>query len=103
MFPRPLIYLDTTRYDYLASKTRSIIIPAAAFDSVPSDLAVYLSNKTLKALAGPETDIDESITAFKVKGAMSGGTLQTLIALLEEVPREKAMYASTDHALNTGM
>lgn len=57
----------------------------------------------MKTLAGPDTDIDESISAFRVRGAMSGGTFQSLVALLEEVPAEKAMYAFADHGLNTGV
>ncbi|KAF8886011.1 hypothetical protein BD779DRAFT_1532051 [Infundibulicybe gibba] len=35
-------------FDYLATKTHSIIVPACGMDSIPSDLCVYLSNKTLK-------------------------------------------------------
>lgn len=90
------------RYDYLATKTHAIIIPACGFDSLPSDLAAYLGNKTLKAFAGPDSAVDESVSAFKVKGGMSGGTLQTLIAMLEEVPREKLVAGHRAYALSTG-
>ncbi|KAG8718560.1 hypothetical protein FRC08_004976 [Ceratobasidium sp. 394] len=35
-------------YDFLAYKTGACIIPGAGFDSIPSDLAVYLSTRTLE-------------------------------------------------------
>ena len=94
---------NKARYDYLASKTHTIIVPGCGFDSVPSDIIVHLSNRTLKALAGPDASIDESISAWKVKGAgLSGGTFQTLIADIEEVPRDKFIWAHQDWALSTG-
>jgi hypothetical protein len=57
----------------------------------------------LKALAGPETSIDESLSAFEVKGGVSGGTMQTAISALEEVPRYKLALGHQDYALMTGM
>lgn len=91
------------RFDYVAHKTGAMIIPACGFDSAPSDLAVYLSNKTLKALVGPSTDISTSLTAFDVSGALSGGTLATFITALEQVPRYKIQVAHKDWAMSTHM
>ncbi|EKM53778.1 uncharacterized protein PHACADRAFT_260290, partial [Phanerochaete carnosa HHB-10118-sp] len=90
-------------YDYLASKTHAVIIPACGFDSVPSDLSVYLSNKTLKALAGPEANIDSSITAFKLKGTISSGSFQTFVSAFEDVPLQKLREALRDWALSTAI
>ena len=89
------------RYDFIASKTHAIILPACGFDSIPSELAVFLSNKTLKALAGPGTEIDTSITAFDVSGAISGGTLSTFITAIEQVPRYKLQIYHKDCAMST--
>ncbi len=69
---------------------------------MPSDLAVHLSNKTLKALSGSDTDIEESVSAFKLAGTISGGTVQSILSAVTEVPREKMRIAMLDHALSTG-
>jgi hypothetical protein len=37
------------RYEYIATKTGAIIVPSCGMDSVPSDLSVFVGNKTLKA------------------------------------------------------
>jgi hypothetical protein len=78
-----------------------MIIPACGFDSVPSELAVFLANKTLKTLAGPDTEIDTSISAFKVAGALSGGTFASFLTAVEQVPRYKIHLAHQDWALST--
>ncbi|KAI0686268.1 Saccharopine dehydrogenase-domain-containing protein [Cytidiella melzeri] len=88
-------------YDFVASKTHAMIIPACGFDSVPSELAVFLSNKTLKTLAGADTEIDTSITAFNVKGGLSGGSFNTFFTAVEQVPRYKMQIGHTDWALST--
>lgn len=95
--------LVVCRVDYLASKTRAIIIPAAGFDSVPSDLAVYLSNKTLKALAGPDAEIEESISAFELPAEISGGSYATMLCAMSEVPRNMLQAGQRDYALSTGI
>ncbi|KAI0343620.1 NAD-P-binding protein [Trametopsis cervina] len=89
------------KYDYAASKTHAIIIPSCGFDSVPSDLAVFLGNKTLKTLVGPDSEIDSSISAFDVKGSVSGGTFSTIINTFEEVPPYKLQLGMQDWALST--
>jgi short subunit dehydrogenase-like uncharacterized protein len=87
-------------FDYAATKTGSVIIPASGLDSIPSDIVVYLANKTLKAQLGPNTAIDTSTSAWEMHGGISGGTLGTIIATLEEVPREKLDASSDDFALS---
>jgi hypothetical protein len=87
-------------FDYAATKTGSVIIPAAGLDSVPSDVVVYLANKTLKAQLGPNTAIDTSTSAWEMRGGISGGTLGTILTTLEEVPREKLDASSGDFALS---
>lgn len=89
--------------DYLASKAHAIIIPAAGFDSVPSDLAVYLANKTLKALAGPDAEIEESISSFELPAEISGGSYATMLCAMNEVPRAMLQAGQRDYALSTGL
>ncbi|KAK7691924.1 hypothetical protein QCA50_005329 [Cerrena zonata] len=87
-------------YDYLATKTHAIIIPSSGMDSMPSDLSVYLSNKTLKTLVGPDTMIDESTSAFDVLWGASGGSIATLLSSLEDVPKLKRAMARTNFVLS---
>jgi len=87
-------------FDYYATKTGSIIVPSCGMDSVTSDLPVFLSNKTLKAFAGPTATLDTSTTAYKVKGGVSGGTLSTAIATIEEIPSHKLKAAYNDYGLS---
>ncbi|OSC96785.1 hypothetical protein PYCCODRAFT_1378483 [Trametes coccinea BRFM310] len=87
-------------YDYLATKTGAIIVPACGMDSVPGDIAVYLSNQTLKKKLGPQTDLGLSETFYTLRVAPSGGSFATLLSLYEEVPRLKVQEAHRDYALS---
>ncbi|KAG8791765.1 hypothetical protein FRC12_008186 [Ceratobasidium sp. 428] len=78
-------------YDYLAHKTGACIVPASGFDSIPSDLAAYLSVQTLEKKllgSGLPTPLDiKSVGSHTVKGfGVSGGTAATMFSGLEEVP-----------------
>ncbi|KAG8735273.1 hypothetical protein FRC10_010803 [Ceratobasidium sp. 414] len=79
------------RHDFLAHKTGACIIPCAGFDSIPSDLAAYLSARTLKKhMSGPGPLSVKSTGAhqWKIFG-LSGGSRATILSLFEEVPPEK--------------
>lgn len=87
-FEVPILFF--ARLDYFATKTGAIIVPSCGFDSVPSDAAAYLANKTLKAI-GPSTngeylDVDTSISAFSFRGGVSGGTVNSFMTTIESVP-----------------
>lgn len=69
-------------------------------DSVPSDAIVFLANKTLKTLVGPDSEIEDSVTAVKMKGGMAGGSLATVIALMEEVPKNVREMSSRAYSLS---
>lgn len=79
------------RFDYLATKTGSIIVPACGFDSVPSDISAHLANKTLKALgpdgSGEYLSIGDCTSGVAFKGGVSGGTIASAITAMEQVPR----------------
>ncbi|KAG9104014.1 hypothetical protein FRC07_009866, partial [Ceratobasidium sp. 392] len=86
-------------YDYLAHKTGACIIPASGFDSIPSDLAAYLSIQTLeKKLSNSGVDAPlniKSVGAHTVKGfGISGGTAATAISEFEEVPMSAQIKGS---------
>jgi short subunit dehydrogenase-like uncharacterized protein len=90
------------RYDYAATKTGAIIIPCSGLDSIPSDVSAYLANKTLKAVAGPDVAIENSTSAWDIRGGISGGTLGTTIASWEEVPKAKLEASMKDYVLSPG-
>jgi short subunit dehydrogenase-like uncharacterized protein len=79
-----------SRLDYFATKTGAIIVPSCGFDSVPSDAAAYIANKTLKSIGpsanGEYLDLDTSISAFSFRGGVSGGTIASFMSSIEAVP-----------------
>ncbi|CDO75968.1 hypothetical protein BN946_scf184888.g18 [Trametes cinnabarina] len=87
-------------YDYLAMKTGAIIVPACGMDSIPGDITVYLSNRTLKQKLGPETELGLSETFYTLRVAPSGGSFATLMSRFEEVPPTKVKEANSDYALS---
>ena len=87
------------RYDYLAFKTNTLIIPACGFDSIPPDLAVFVSNRYVKAVLGSETSIEDSVTAYNVEGGFSGGSVDSIMSFVEDVPRETLIKSAEDYVL----
>ncbi|XAO26240.1 hypothetical protein I312_105074 [Cryptococcus bacillisporus CA1280] len=75
------------KYHSIASTTGACIVPSCGFDSVPSDLVVYLANQTLQKVR-PGSTLADSTSIFKVKGTISGGTIQSMITLTE-LPKEE--------------
>ncbi|KAG8807282.1 hypothetical protein FRC17_004535 [Serendipita sp. 399] len=75
-------------YDYQAMKTKTIIIPASGFDSVPSDLAAYLSARALAKRRDIELSLGRSVTGLKFSIGFSGGTLATTLSLSEIAPSQ---------------
>ncbi|KAF8588826.1 hypothetical protein K439DRAFT_1405631 [Ramaria rubella] len=88
------------QFDYLASKTRAVIVPSCGFDSIPSDLSAYLSIRTLKEHLGSGVEAGRSVTAHKIKSGVSGGTLSSMYTYLAVIPPEKAMASLQDHSLS---
>lgn len=80
----------------MALKTGALIIPACGFDSVPSDMIVYVSNRYVKAVLGPRTPIEDSVTAYDVWGGFSSGSI---VSFVEDVPRETLIKSASDYAL----
>jgi len=88
------------KFDYLANKNNTMIVPACGFDSVPSDLTVYLSNKTLKSVLGPDASIQDSLTAWSSKAGLSKGTLASAMAMFDSVPKQVLRAVSQPYPFN---
>jgi len=91
------------QFDYLANKKDAIIIPAAGMDSIPSDVVTYLSNKTLKSKLGPDASMEDSVTSYRARGSISGGTLATAISYIEDVPPKLMALATKPYSLSTSV
>ena len=87
------------RYDFMAFKTNALIIPACGFDSIPPDVAVYVSNRYVKSVLGSKTSIEDSVTVYDVKGGFSGGSTDSIMSFVEDVPRETFIKSAKDYAL----
>ena len=65
------------RYDETAKKAGAMLVPFAGFDTVPSDLSVFLAAHEMKTAHDQELASIDLI--YKVKGGFNGGTAATAI------------------------
>ncbi|KAF5317401.1 hypothetical protein D9611_003935 [Ephemerocybe angulata] len=93
-------------YDFAATKNHTIIVPSCGYDSVPSDIAAWLANKTLKTYAAvhrpdePFIGIKSSISAHKVRGGISGGTFASVLATFNDTPTKVLRETSVPYSLS---
>jgi len=99
----PHTFCSAYRFDYVATKTRSIIVPSCGLDSVPADIAPYIANRTLKDAKGPDACLADSMSAVRASVRMAGGTFATLTTLLTEVPAYITARAQQDYSLSPGI
>lgn len=90
------------RYDYVATKNNAIIIPCCGFDSVPADLLALLANNVLKDTVGPQAELGRSLTVYKMKGGLSGGTFSTIMTITE-IPPDEIRRSMEDYSLAPGV
>jgi short subunit dehydrogenase-like uncharacterized protein len=64
-----------------AVETGARIVHACGFDSIPSDLGVFL----LSEEAGADPLVDATLVVRGAKGGVSGGTLASMIGVIDEV------------------
>lgn len=83
----------------MAFKANALIIPACGFDSIPPDIAVFVSNRYVKAVLGPTTSIEDSVTLYDVQGGFSGGSTDSIISFVEDVPRDTLIESAADYVL----
>jgi len=63
------------KYDALAKKSGAMIVPFAGFDSVPSDIGVFLMGQEMSIDHAQAVASIDSV--FKAKGGLNGGTIAT--------------------------
>ncbi|KAI0031986.1 Saccharopine dehydrogenase-domain-containing protein [Vararia minispora EC-137] len=95
----PYIFQIINLCDYQATQTHSVIIPACGWDSAPSDIVVYMANKTLKSRY-PNANIQDCVSAVDVKSPVAGGSFATLFTSLEEVPKNILQYCNEPYPLS---
>ncbi|KAI5119826.1 hypothetical protein M0805_004761 [Coniferiporia weirii] len=83
----PFVHEIISQYDYIATKTRAIIVPSCGFDSIPSDALAFLGARALRAATHGRAGIAQSHTMFSMGGGLSGGTISTALSLLDNIPR----------------
>ncbi|GAB3579118.1 saccharopine dehydrogenase family protein [Calidifontibacter terrae] len=76
------------RFDAVAQRTGARIIPSCGYDSVPSDLGVFLLAEAIHA-AG-DGDLTETTTYASMKGGASGGTIASAIHQADEMRGDSA-------------
>ena len=86
---------ETSRFDYLATKTRAIIVPSCGIDSVPADVIVHLASKTLD-----HAPLGASMTSASLFGGIPGGTIASFLAAWEDVPLDHLRLSARDWALS---
>ncbi|CAO2651654.1 Nn.00g042240.m01.CDS01 [Neocucurbitaria sp. VM-36] len=81
----PWIYDMVAKYDALAKKNHSIIIPECGLDSVPADIMAYVLAREVRKRynAACERAI---MTLYDFKSGISGGTALTMLELLNNFP-----------------
>ncbi|GAC56591.1 hypothetical protein GOHSU_08_01190 [Gordonia hirsuta DSM 44140 = NBRC 16056] len=79
----PFVRFTIDKVDELAKSTGARIVNSCGFDSVPSDLGAYLLYKKA-AEAGAGTLGETTLILHSFRGALSGGTIDSMRALAEE-------------------
>ncbi|KNG45372.1 saccharopine dehydrogenase [Stemphylium lycopersici] len=81
----PWIYDMVAKYDELAKKNNTIIIPECGLDSVPADIMAYVLAREVRKRynAACERAI---MTLYDFKSGISGGTSLTMLELFKKYP-----------------
>ena len=67
-----------------AQKTRAVIVPSSAFDSLPFDLSTYFAVQEVKRSLGPTADVDRVECGFVAQGSFSGGSFASMAAMRKD-------------------
>lgn len=77
-----------TRYQEVAVANGAQLVHCCGFDSIPSDMGVYfLQQHTIANTGNPCDDI--AMRVHRIKGGASGGTVASILNLMEEARRDK--------------
>lgn len=101
-----------SRYDYAATRNHTIIVPSCGYDSVPSDIVVWLANATLKRWdtkyprPGQQyLGIKSSVSAHNPVGGLSGGTFNSMFTMFDTnvTPPEVLRESSVPYSISPGV
>ncbi|HEY5858500.1 MAG TPA: saccharopine dehydrogenase NADP-binding domain-containing protein, partial [Aldersonia sp.] len=77
------------RYHDVAVGTGARIVNSCGFDSVPSDLSVWVTHK--QTLADDTGELTDTTLVAKAKGGLSGGTVATMLGQIEAVAADRSL------------
>lgn len=77
------------KYQDAAKKSGARIVNSCGFDSIPSDLGVYFTQKQAKDKLGHTCD-NIHMRVKAAKGGLSGGTIDSMATIFAEVGQDKA-------------
>ncbi|BGP36697.1 hypothetical protein JCM10449v2_000598 [Rhodotorula kratochvilovae] len=95
----PFIHRTTKRYTRAALDSKALIMHTSGFDSIPSDLGAFLAVQRLKQL-GSDVRAGQVRSAFRAKGGLSGGTIASLMGVIENEDKEGRKLAMGPYALS---
>lgn len=86
----PWIRENIAAFEAQAAATGARIVHCCGFDSIPSDLGVWLVQEEARARFGRPCDAVQ-LTVLRARGGFSGGTVASLLNLLAEAGRNPAL------------
>ena len=81
----PWIYDMIDKYDALARKNKTIIIPECGLDSVPADIMAYVLARQVRKRYNAACE-RAVLTLYAFKSGISGGTSLTMLELFKKYP-----------------
>ncbi|GAA2064622.1 saccharopine dehydrogenase family protein [Williamsia deligens] len=98
----PFVRLSIDKFGEQAASNGARIVHSCGFDSIPSDIGVYLLHRAVAdAGAGEMTDTTLVVRSFK--GGVSGGTIDSMRVIAQEAKDPATRRTLLDkHALSTG-
>ncbi|USE34329.1 hypothetical protein [Endozoicomonas sp. SCSIO W0465] len=78
------------RYEETAQKSGARIVHCSGFDSIPSDMGVYFTQRKAKEVLGSFC-MEISMRVKAAKGGLSGGTLASMINITREAAKDSAL------------
>ena len=92
-----ILWMDRTikQFQSQAELTGARIVHTCGFDSIPSDMGVYFLQRQMQAIYGvPARHIKYRAKSFS--GGFSGGTVYSMINMLDEVQKKPGLQHSLD-------
>jgi short subunit dehydrogenase-like uncharacterized protein len=73
-----------------ARRSGARIVPCCGFDSIPSDLGVFMLQEHARATHGAPCD-EVTLAMTRLRGGVSGGTIATMFSIQEELREDRAV------------